>query len=197
MMFEKPEATAERRPSTSASTREPDAAVGRAWAIWFRNRERRASPRCGSTPSCASTSWSRGAHLGGRGGATRAGARESRHSRQLVDHAHDVLRPAAHPAGRGRAEPSSHAVRAALRRRRRWRLYRGRRRAHDDAPGRLHHHAVGHVARPRQSGRRSRDLDGRSRHSARRVCRCELRRALSGRCSRSHGRKATRRRATA
>ena len=34
------------------------------------------------------------------------------------------------------------------------RLHRGRRRAHDDAPGRLHHHAELDLARPRPRGRR-------------------------------------------
>ena len=57
---------------------------------------------------------------------------------------------AAHPAGRGRAQPSPHPVGAALHRRGRGRLHRGRRRAHDHARGRLRHHADLDLARSRQ-----------------------------------------------
>jgi len=58
------------------------------------------------------------------------------------NHAEPLCRPAAHPAGRDRAEPPPQPVGAALHRRRRRRLHRGRRRAHHHVSGRLHHHAV-------------------------------------------------------
>ena len=76
--------------------------------------------------------------------------------RRVLRHAKPVRRAAAHPAGRGCAEPPPLAVGAALRRRGRGRLHRGRRRAHHDAPRRLHHHAVVDLARPRQSRARTR-----------------------------------------
>ena len=83
----------------------------------------------------------------------------------VLHHAQPVSRAAADPAGRDRAQPPPHAVGAALHRRGLGRLHGGRRRAHHDAPGRLHHHAVLDLARPRQpGGRRAGGLDGRPRH---------------------------------
>ena len=78
------------------------------------------------------------------------------HARRVVHHAEPVRRPAAHPAGRDRAQPPPLAVGAALHRRGRGRLHRGRRRAHHHAAGRLHHHAVVDLARPRQPAATSR-----------------------------------------
>ena len=58
------------------------------------------------------------------------------------------------------------AVGAALHHRGQGRLHRGRRREDDDAAGRLRHHAVLDLARPRQRERRADGLAGRARHAA-------------------------------
>ena len=108
------------------------------------------------------------------GGAARADPREPGDARRVVHHAEPVRRAAAHPAGRDRAEPPPFAVGAALHRRGRGRLHRGRRRAHHDAAGRFHHHAVVDLARPRQSRQRAGGMDGRPRHPHR----ADLRRAV-------------------
>ena len=63
-----------------------------------------------------------------------------------------LRRPAADPARRDGALPSPRDVGAALRPRGHRRLHRRRRRAHDDAPGRLHPDAVVDVSRSRQPG---------------------------------------------
>ena len=113
-------------------------------------------------------------------------------ARRVVHHAHAVLRACSYPARRGRAEPSPHAIGAALRRRRRGRLYRRRRRAHDDASGRFHHHAVGDLARPWQPRRRAGGLDGRPRHPAVRMLDAASPSAIRKKRSRSAAPKATR-----
>ena len=101
---------------------------------------RGASARAGSRPPDQ--------RRGGR--AARPRAREPGAARPVVHHAVALRRPAADPARRGRAGAPPHAVGAAPRPRRRGRLHRGRRRAHDDALRRLHHHAVVDLPRPRQ-----------------------------------------------
>ena len=108
------------------------------------------------------------------GDPARADPREPRHARRVVHHAEPVRRAAAHPAGRDRAQPPPFAVGAALHRRGLRRLHRGRRRAHHDAAGRLHHHAVVDLARPRQPRQRAGGVDGRPRHPHR----ADLRRAV-------------------
>ena len=61
---------------------------------------------------------------------------------RACDHPVAVRRPATDPAGRDRAGASARAIGAALRHRRQGRVHRGRRRAHDHASRRFHHHAV-------------------------------------------------------
>ena len=102
------------------------------------------------------------------------------HARRVLHHAEPVRRPAADPAGRDRAQPPPLAVGAALHRRGLGRLHRGRRRAHDDAAGRLHHHPVLDLARPRPPRRRAGGLDGRPRHPHRAGLRRAVPRGVPG-----------------
>ncbi len=65
-----------------------------------------------------------------------------------------LRRPATDPAGRDRPQPPAHPVGPALRRRGLRRLHLGGRRTHPHGAGRLHHHSVLDLARPRQPPRR-------------------------------------------
>ena len=97
-------------------------------------------------------------------GAPRADPREPGDAGQRLHHAFALCRPAAHPAGRGGAQPPPHPVGAALHRRGRGRLHRRRRRAHDHARGRFRHHADLDLARSRQRFEAAHGVAGRARH---------------------------------
>ena len=104
-------------------------------------------------------------HHGRRSRAPRPDPRKPRLQRRLARDAEPLRRPAAHPAGRDRAQPPARDVGAALRARRRRRLHRGRRRARDDEAGRFHPDAVVDVPRSRQPRQRARRLARRPGHS--------------------------------
>ena len=113
-----------------------------------------------------------------RSGAPRADPGEPGPAGLLGHHAVAVRRPAADPAGRGRAQPPPHPVGAAPDRRGQRRLHRGGGRARDHAPGRLHHHAVLDLARPRQRCQRAGGVARRPGHPDRAHARLRLRREL-------------------
>lgn len=115
-------------------------------------------------------------------GAPRAGAGEPGPSRPVGDHPEPLRRPATDPAGRDRSQPPAHPVGPALRRRGLRRLHLGGRRTHPHGAGRLHHHSVLDLARPRQPPRRGRrragGLAGRPGHPDAAFLRRHLRREL-------------------
>ena len=109
-----------------------------------------------------------------------------------------VCRLADHHARRDRAVAPAYAERAALHRRRRGRLHRGRRREAADEARRLRGDAGLGLARPRQSRRRAGGLARRARYAVRALLRRGVPRRASPRTSsRSTGRRASRLRCTA
>ena len=138
------------------------------------------------------------AHQRPGSGAPRAGPGESGSAGLVGDHPVALRGAAADSSGRGRAQPSTHAVGPAPHRGRQRRVHRGRRRARHHAPRRFHHHAVLDVARPRQRGERPGGVARRPGHSPGALPRLRVRRELpAGRAAASPAPRATRSRATA
>ena len=117
-----------------------------------------------------------------RGGdAPRVDPRKPRAQGPHLDHPFAVRGIAIDPAGRGGAGASTHPIGIALHHRRKGRLHRGRRRAHDDAARRFRHHPVLDLARSRQRHPGADGLARRARYPDRAPARCELCRTGRGR----------------